>query len=91
MSRHVDWVRWLTLAALLALGGVVFAIAGCARGASAVPDVPDAITAEWVADGRVWLLSDHDTGCQYLMSADGGITPRLSSDGTQYIGGEVLG
>lgn len=29
------------------------------------------------------LRTDHGTGCQYLETADGGITPRLGSDGRQ--------
>lgn len=27
------------------------------------------------------VLTDHQTGCQYLMGAHGGLTPRLDADG----------
>lgn len=30
------------------------------------------------------LRTDHGTGCQYLETRDGGITPRLTRDGKQY-------
>lgn len=50
----------------------------------------DTDTGRW-GDGRsgVKPITDAKTGCQYLVTSDGGITPRLGKDGKQIcIGGD---
>ena len=36
-------------------------------------------------DGNARIVLDHETGVQYIMNKEGGITPRLNSDGEIYI------
>lgn len=40
------------------------------------------ITTERVGMG-IYVLTDNETGCQYISSKDGGIVPRMYSDGIQ--------
>lgn len=92
MARRIDWYRWAVLAGLLAMVVLGFVLLGCAREAGAVPDsMRPRFEEEGGGAAKVTVVTDHDTGVQYLVTDKGGITPLLSSDGTPYVGGEVLG
>lgn len=57
--------------AILALG----VLAGCA---------PEYVNGPSMSKPRyVYIWTDTDTGCDYIGTRDGGITPRLNPDGTQ--------
>lgn len=69
--------RWVLLVALLSMAMSYLARHGTWLSAT---DATDASPAE---RSGMRLRTDHGTGCQYLESTDGNLTPRLSLSGKQ--------
>lgn len=63
--------------AFLAGAGVVVMAIGLSRG-SALDDTDNKLTGD---RSNLRILIDHGTGCQYLTTAGGGVTPRLDANG----------
>lgn len=70
-----DWTRWMFGWLML------FFIVGVAMGF--LPFGRDDTDGEWPHRSGMSPMTDARTGCQYLRTADGGITPRLDGNGRQ--------
>ena len=73
-------------AALLALALAIIVIGSLAEFTPFGRDDSDP-TKGWGARSGLKIYTDHRTGCQYLSTASGGLTPRLDKHG-QHICGE---
>lgn len=67
-------IAWLYLAVLIA--SIIIELTTLGRDST---DNPKA----WTKRSNVTIVTDYATGCQYLKSSAGGLTPRLAKDGTQ--------
>jgi len=70
-----NWTRWL--AGWLVIGfALAFAL-------SFLPINRDSTDPAWPGRSGLRPLTDAKTGCQYLATADGALTPRLKANGEQ--------
>lgn len=70
-----DWTRWL--AHWLIIGLIVVWLL------SLLPIGRDSTDGAWPRRSGVVVVTDAKTGCQYLRTPGGGITPRVDADGNQ--------
>ena len=84
-------IIWVTAFAL-SVGMLIFSVfkvASLTSGTAPIPVVKEVIQSEFTSEnmGSITLITDNVTGCQYLIGLmDGGITPRMYSDGIQVCG-----
>lgn len=74
--------KWPNAAIIAIFLATMIAVTGCAQRPAPVRDTsePRGGITEYL-EGAVWVYQDPDTGCEYLVTSKGGITPRMKDTG----------